>query len=200
MCLETHGDSCNKHAVHQVPTRLIAVNDTPIRLVTLSESKVNPRYTTLSHIWGKLDFIKLTIDSLNSFMEEIPIEKLTKTIKDAVQITQRLGINYLWVDSLCIIQDSKEDWEIESFSMGSVYGGSTLNIAAASAIDGSKGCFLELPTYQRKIRLETTVAVEGRIQKYDLAAGDLYHSGTESHALGYRGWGKLFNTQWFLLP
>jgi len=190
-CLGTHGDICNRHSDHQTPTRLIAVNENPIRLVKLGGSKATPRYTTLSHCWGNLGFMKLTSDSLDLFLEKIPVDKLTKTFQDAVYITQRLGIDYLWIDSLCIIQDSMEDWEVESFLMSSVYGGSTLNIAAGSAVDGSKGCFYELPTNGRKARLESTV--DDCTIKYDLSSSYLYFDGMEAHNLGYRAWGRRFS-------
>lgn len=52
-----------------------------------------------------------------------------------------LGIEYLWIDSLCIIQDDKADWKHEAGTMADVYGGSYLNISATAAADGSRGCF-----------------------------------------------------------
>ncbi|KAL9107667.1 MAG: hypothetical protein Q9227_007474 [Pyrenula ochraceoflavens] len=68
-------------------------------------------------------------------MTEVPVEELTKTFRDAIEITRSFGLEYLWIDSLCIIQDSHSDWEHESMMMSSVYGGSTINIAAAGAVD-----------------------------------------------------------------
>ena len=189
-CLEPHGHICNTNAAHQIPTRLIAVNETPIRLVKLGGTNTTPQYTTLSHSWGGLDFLKLTSDSLDSFMKEVPFDKLTKTFQDAINITQRLGIDYLWIDSLCIIQDSIEDWEAESFLMSSIYGGSTLNIAAASAVDGSKGCFHELPTNRRTVRLGSTHTNDKSVPRYDLTPGRIFYEGTAGSQLASRAWGK----------
>lgn len=56
-------------------------------------------------------------------------------------MARRLGLGYIWIDSLCIIQDSPEDWEKESATMAKVYSKSYLNIAAARAADGTQGCF-----------------------------------------------------------
>jgi hypothetical protein len=65
----------------------------------------------------------------------------SKTFQDAVIVTRHLGFRYLWIDSLCIIQDDKQDWEREVARMALVYKGSQLTIAATSSKDGSEGCF-----------------------------------------------------------
>lgn len=75
-------------------------------------------------------------------MNAIPEDELTKTFQDAIQIALSLGLQYLWIDSLCIIQSSPEDWAKESVLMHSVCSGSAINIAAAGAEDGTKGCFI----------------------------------------------------------
>jgi hypothetical protein len=72
---------------------------------------------------------------------EIPRRSLSRTWQDVIQVAQRLGLGYIWIDSLCIIQDSPEDWEKESASMAKVYSKSHLNIAAARAADRTKRCF-----------------------------------------------------------
>jgi hypothetical protein len=71
----------------------------------------------------------------------IPIESLPPTFQDAVHITRRLGFKYLWIDSLCIIQDSPEDWNQESGQMAYIYSNSVLTISAEAARDGSFGIF-----------------------------------------------------------
>ncbi|KAH8600698.1 heterokaryon incompatibility protein-domain-containing protein, partial [Bisporella sp. PMI_857] len=79
---------------------------------------------------------------------------LPKTFQDTILVAQRLNISYIWIDSLCIIQDSAEDWQAESAIMGQIYSNCTLNIAAAGASDGSVGLFFE-----RDIRLVKPVEV-----------------------------------------
>jgi hypothetical protein len=66
---------------------------------------------------------------------------LSKTFQDAITITRSLSVLYLWIDSLCIIQDDEHDWEIESSQMASVYENSYLVISAAHASEDSKACF-----------------------------------------------------------
>jgi hypothetical protein len=97
----------------------------------------------LSHCWGDFPVVRLTNTSLASMMEGLPTSELPETFKDAMFITSKLGVRYLWIDSLCIIQDSVKDWQQESALMGSVYSGAICNIAATGAPNGQAGCFTE---------------------------------------------------------
>jgi hypothetical protein len=65
----------------------------------------------------------------------------SKTFTDAIFIARGLGLSYLWVECLCIIQDDKDDWENESGLMATVYGNSYIKNTASSAADGRQGCF-----------------------------------------------------------
>ncbi|KAK3345971.1 heterokaryon incompatibility protein-domain-containing protein [Lasiosphaeria hispida] len=99
----------------------------------------NDFYTALSHCWGKHRPITTTKANLSLHLHEVPWPSLPKTFQDAVVITYRLGIEYLWIDSLCIIQDDPDDWGKESAVMKNVYGSSYLTIAAAAGEDGRHG-------------------------------------------------------------
>jgi len=72
--------------------------------------------------------LKLTLKSLPDF-EKISIESLPWSYKDAIRVTLALGCSYIWIDSLCIIQDSREDWESEGGKMAAIYGGAICNIS-----------------------------------------------------------------------
>ncbi|MCJ1295080.1 hypothetical protein MMC34_006641 [Xylographa carneopallida] len=80
---------------------------------------------------------------LAEMQQRIEVSRLTKTFREAMEVTKRLGVRYIWIDSLCIIQDSElgVDWEYESKLMGNVYRHSSCNIAATKSLDGSGGCF-----------------------------------------------------------
>jgi hypothetical protein len=130
------------------PTRLIQVKATgnsveSIRLVVSSDFNRSVPYLTLSHCWGGANIIRLTEDTLNSFQQNIPMEKLPKTFIDAFSITASLGYEYMWIDSLCIVQDSRTDWNFESGHMGIIYQHSTCTIAALRAENSHAGCFVE---------------------------------------------------------
>jgi hypothetical protein len=73
----------------------------------------------------------------------IPLDTLPKTFQEAITITRRLDQKFLWIDSLCIIQDSVRDWQVESATMETVYRFSLLNIAATASSNGTEGCFRE---------------------------------------------------------
>ncbi|KAL9116072.1 MAG: hypothetical protein Q9227_000441 [Pyrenula ochraceoflavens] len=74
-------------------------------------------------------------------MSEIPLQELSRTHRDSLSITRRLGYRFIWIDSLCIVQDCVEDWRKESAKMASIYGNSTCNIAAKGATSHA-GCFV----------------------------------------------------------
>jgi hypothetical protein len=102
-------------------------------------------YLTLSHCWGQTPADapwKTTQATLATFTTSIPIEALPKTLHDAIKITRSLGERYIWIDSLCIVQDSPDDWAKESATMGRVYSNSLCTIISSS--DGADGgCFSE---------------------------------------------------------
>jgi hypothetical protein len=69
------------------------------------------------------------------------IKELALTFRDAITVTQKLGLQYLWIDALCIIQDSPTEWHKEASQMARVYGNSHINIAATSSMDAEGGLF-----------------------------------------------------------
>ena len=125
-----------------LPTRLIDVGNTGDRIVHLRDNfheHSSHRYVTLSYCWGSRQFTRLESASIEKFKNGIDISELPPTIRDAVLVTQQLGMTYLWTDSLCIIQDSKDDWLKESALMSAVYRYSYLNLAAEAAVDAYGG-------------------------------------------------------------
>ena len=98
-------------------------------------------YAALSHMWGGHQPLQLLKDNLSSFKRAIPWSKLPRTFQQAMQFTKRLGINYIWIDSLCIIQDSAEDWRAQSSKMASIYENAYTTLAASVAQNCLQGCF-----------------------------------------------------------
>lgn len=74
-------------------------------------------------------------------LQQIPSAALPKTFQDAIEIARYLGFGYIWIDSLCIIQDDSKDWESKAALMSDVYSSSRINITASSAADGRFGWF-----------------------------------------------------------
>jgi hypothetical protein len=85
-------------------------------------------------------------------MQEIPIGELSKNFRHAVEVTRALGYQYLWIDSLCIVQDDAQDWAIESAKMAEVYSRASLTIAAADSASADEG-FLKPRGRPRTVRL-----------------------------------------------
>jgi len=85
--------------------------------------------------------VKLLSSNLVIFQDRIEIVELPKTFRDAIEVVRHLNLQYIWIDSLCIIQDSKEDWAQEAALMHQVYSNAIVNIAADDAKDGTEGLF-----------------------------------------------------------
>lgn len=137
---ESNHKSCSWKLPPYYPTRLIDVSD-PESPHLVEQANVFPAnfYVTLSHCWGKQDFVKLEEANIAQFMDKIPLDKLPKTFLEAIDVTRRLGVRYLWIDALCIIQGSVEDWERESLTMDRVYSYALCNLAASASVDGGGG-------------------------------------------------------------
>jgi hypothetical protein len=137
------------------PTRLIKViGSTSARLVETSKEDTSA-YLALSHCWGKPDatgkttFVVLdSRDTMDAWTASIPVEDLAKNFQDAIRITFGLGLEYLWIDSICIIQRDREDWEIESAKMGYVYANAICTISATASNNAHGGCFFPVEQFQ----------------------------------------------------
>jgi hypothetical protein len=81
---------------------------------------------------------KATIDLLRV---SIDWDSLTKTFQDAILLTRILGMDYIWIDSFCIIQDDKSDWLREIPKMAGIYENAELVVSAAASKDGTGGIF-----------------------------------------------------------
>lgn len=101
-------------------------------------------YTTLSYCWGGAQNSSLKTTNLQKYKDPlfgIDITNLPKTLQDAILATRRLGIRFLWVDSLCIVQDDPDDWKREAATMCHVYQNSHLTIAALKSDSSAGGLF-----------------------------------------------------------
>lgn len=180
-------EACAARQGGPLPTRLISIGGRAIRLEPTEDWHSTPPYMTLSYCWGKLDFIQTRTSNLEEYLVEIPQDKLPKTFKDAIRIAQALGVGYLWIDSLCIIQDSAADWRKESCRMSGVYGNSYLNVAASSAIDPSQGCFLK-PQYMRDALLaDVTISGQQYAGEFSSPYSSYLAAVTDSHLMT-RAW------------
>ncbi|KAF7677344.1 hypothetical protein GT037_004203 [Alternaria burnsii] len=134
-CLETHG-ACrtpNNEALSPLkrPSRILAVNDDRVRLICNWSESSDSKYLALSHMWGTdpKQQLQLVLSRLEEFQENIPWTELPFIFKEAIRIARQVGYDHIWIDSLCIIQDSASDWAAEAGKMAHVYGHADCTIA-----------------------------------------------------------------------
>lgn len=130
--------------VHWYPTRLVEVlEDGGARVIETSETAPTGPYATLSHCWGASPMSIATTENIGRLKHYIAMPDLPRTFRDALQFIKAIGISFIWIDSLCIIQDSVKDWEFESKTMLQIYRHAECNLAAADSEDSRGGLFRE---------------------------------------------------------
>jgi hypothetical protein len=128
----------------------------------LEENLETPeQYAALSYCWGGPSTNTLRKETYPTLLSDKPIQTLPRTIQDAIHVTQKLGIRFLWVDSLCIIQDDEDDKATQILQMADIYKGAQVTIAASSASGCTKGFLSGLEQSPVKDRL---YQIESRVQ------------------------------------
>jgi hypothetical protein len=111
-------------------------------LVELTEAHDLHEYACLSHCWGSnVQPIKLNEENQQRLKDGLPRSELPQTFREAAEIRDWVGIRYLWIDSLCIFQDSDDDWLREAAQMPNIYRNALLTVGAACAVDSTSGLF-----------------------------------------------------------
>ena len=102
---------------------------------------MNLQYAALSYCWGKPKEISwlTSTTNLEQQKQSIRIEELPLTLQNSITISYDLGISCIWIDALCIIQDSEGDWAREAAKMGGIYRGSILTIPASASSSSDEG-------------------------------------------------------------
>lgn len=146
LCTSGHSEcrpQTSQHIEKFIPTRLLDIRDPELVRVVQKEvcfdSVETLRYATLSHCWGKTLEPQLNTMTSDSLIKGVHISGLPNTFSDAITVARKLKLPYLWIDALCILQDSIEDWLNESSKMGSIYRNSYLCIAGTMTKDNNSG-------------------------------------------------------------
>ena len=125
----------------KLPTRVVDVGylngSQHIRLFETSDQV--GKWIALTYCWGIDPFLRTTSQNIEALKREIEFSSLPQTLQDAVIITRQLGIRYLWIDALCILQDSELDWQAESANMPTIYTNAYVTIAAVGAQNSHQG-------------------------------------------------------------
>ena len=173
----------SQSVAQSLPTRLIHVKEYSAQLRTTENLPSSTKYATLSHFWGSIELYKLNRTNFQSIQSSIPLKDLPRTFQGALFLCRYFGLEYFRIDSLCIIQDDQEDWRNESALMASVYGCSTLSIAAVHTKDGRAGCFVDR---NPKRVVPCCVTLNG--EEYRCVPNTVYSRGVNNIALSRRAW------------
>ncbi|KAH6999489.1 heterokaryon incompatibility protein-domain-containing protein [Ilyonectria destructans] len=98
-------------------------------------------YIALSYRWGPKPGLLLKSSTIQDFRQGKSIKTLLKTFRDLATVAREFSVRYIWIDALCIIQDSKEDWEVEALKMRQVYANAACTVAATASTDEEGGLF-----------------------------------------------------------
>ncbi|KZL87036.1 het domain-containing protein [Colletotrichum incanum] len=140
-CQNSHS-SCDPESSKPLPTRVLDVNyPNPKLVITSNLPRPVEKYVALSHCWGSSQPLRTLNGNIEQHRNGIDLNILPQTFQDAIRLTRNLKFQYIWIDSLCIIQDDALDWEREAAKMAEVYGHAYLVLGASSASDGTEGFF-----------------------------------------------------------
>jgi hypothetical protein len=146
-CLQNHDTFCADHA-SPLPTRVLHVGSIgtaiqPYLMVT--EGRLG-KWVALSHCWGTGTPFTTTTTNLSERQRGIAFGDFPVTFQDAISICRRLGFEHLWIDSLCILQDSVSDWRTESAQMSHVYSNASVTLIAEASPNSHGGIFASANT------------------------------------------------------
>ena len=117
-------------------------SDQSVKLIETRNTPPKGPYATLSHRWADSAVLQTTSSNLEQFLHAIPVTELSKTFQDAFTAARSyLGVGYIWIDSLCIIQQNAQDWQAESMTMQDIYSHSFCNLSAIAFSAGVHGLF-----------------------------------------------------------
>lgn len=153
---------CRRRKLVTLPTRVIDVGPAdnpkdPRLIVTNGETEP---YVALSHCWGKPSQAAVPRNSrtistnFKNMLAGFPIDSVPRNFQNAIEIVRALGLRYLWIDALCIIQDSASDWETEAARMQEVYGSAYLTLAGTSANSSIDGFIARSPWPFSVVRMD----------------------------------------------
>ena len=194
-CINEHSDICHP-GVRRLPTRLVDVGNTTTNPhVVETSSAIVHAYCALSYCWGDSNsFITDTV-TYNERRAGFRIDSVPKTIRDAVLLTRELGLRYLWVDSLCIIQDDNADWEYEATHMCTTYSQAVVVFAAVDSPTCEMGLFATEPRHRLMQVHRKEGSIFARSSFHTNIADRVYYEkhrkvqeGMEPNVLHSRGW------------
>lgn len=200
-CLDHH--HCGKSDFY--PKRLLDLREEQIRLFYTNDvQNFEGSYVCLSHRWGSPGCKRLisTAANVHNHMKGIPWEEFPRTFQDAIAICKHMSVSYLWIDTLCILQEddemsdenkaiSRDDFAAENSAMAQIYQSSYFTICASNSTSMDSGIFPSKREFDHRINV---TADDGNEASLYITAGHSHN--TPPTDLETRGW----TFQEYLLP
>jgi hypothetical protein len=190
-CAEEH-DTCSVSGDKILPDRVLDVGtiDKPLlKLAEVAEDEQRGDYIALSYCWGPHGQTRTLKENYDAFKQQVDEEALPTTIRDAIMVTRALGISYLWIDALCIVQDDAHDWDVQSAKMQQVYSESFLTLCAANAHAVRDGIFRPRPDTIVEVDMVEEDGAQRSVYLVPSCDKDAHlRQVTEHTPLGVRGW------------
>lgn len=139
----------------------------PVRTVKLhwTEEGETGQYIALSYCWGGKQSLVTTTATAQEYTDGLPVSKIPRTILDAINLTNKLGLRFLWVDALCILQDDPEDVAREVSKMAQIYQEAWVTVSAACAKSVDEG-FLQQQRIQSDLALKLPITVRKGVEGF----------------------------------
>lgn len=193
-CNQNHAKCIKAAKTTYVPTRLLDLQFgdlSHIRLIKTKNEGTRGPYVTLSHCWGKFPMFQTLGETEEEYMTQgIKVSNLGKNFQHAIAVARHIGVRYIWIDSLCIIQGAKSDFKTEGQFMHKVYRNSYCNFAAAVSVDSRGGLFRHrdaADVIPGRYKGDGTSAIFGAT-KWRIVSEDLWETELLNTSIYTRGW------------
>lgn len=148
VCLTTHKECSLLREESFLPTRLIDLRPFGktgnVKLTERSNVPSGSQYAALSYVWGDPELqqqSKTTRPTLKNRLQEVVFSSLPNTIQEAIIFTRNLGLDFLWVDSICVVQNDHDEWIREAGLMYEVYKNCLVMLGGLWSDDCASGLF-----------------------------------------------------------
>jgi hypothetical protein len=195
-CILDHEEcKVNVQSTPTFPTRVIDILNPEKPYLRECVPEQRGPYLALSYCWGtSLNRFTTTSSNYLDHLERIPVELLPRTFREAIHVTSALGFRSLWIDALCIIQDSPQDLQREAGQMGEIYRNATLTISAARGADVTSGLFVRRdPRYYKPCKLDVKLMATRHV-----SCTAFVHRGAQEHLSKDWQGEPLYNRGWVL--
>ncbi|KAI8649754.1 HET domain-containing protein [Fusarium keratoplasticum] len=196
-CVSNPGHDCEPPLTIEItrwPARVLEIYHNSVVLVDFDSDVMPGKFAALSYCWGSPSELQLkppykaVASTVQDLRSGISAAELPLTIQQALLVCKWLDIRYIWIDSLCILQDSAQDWETEATKMETVYSMSKVTIIAGSSTSCHSG-FLGVDLHS--VQLRTPLDASFQLTASTLCTSGFHKLKREGHPydpLDTRGW------------